>query len=96
MATDVMRIVDIEGFKTSLKPTAYMLMVPHEDKPGMIAKIGAILGDTNINISALQVGRTEDNSKSIMLFNLDSPANEQVLKAISDVQGCYEAKALTL
>ena len=96
MATDVMRIVDIEGFKTSLKPTAYMLMVPHEDKPGMIAKIGAILGDANINISALQVGRTEDNSKSIMLYNLDSPTNERDLKAISEVQGCYEAKALTL
>jgi D-3-phosphoglycerate dehydrogenase len=99
MATDVMRIVDIEGFKTSLKPTSYMLMVPHQDKPGMIAKIGTILGDANINISALQVGKSEKGDagdKSIMLFNLDSPVEAEVIQALTQVDGCYEATALSL
>jgi D-3-phosphoglycerate dehydrogenase len=99
MTTDVLRIVDIEGFKTSLKPTPYMLMVPHQDKPGMIAKIGTILGDANINISALQVGKSEKSDagdKSIMLFNLDSPVEADVIQALTQVDGCYEATALSL
>ncbi|XVJ50955.1 MAG: phosphoglycerate dehydrogenase [Vampirovibrio sp.] len=96
MAPDVIRIVDIEGFKTSLKPTDYMLMVPHEDKPGMIAQIGTILGNANINISALQVGKSGDGDKSIMLFNLDSPVEQEVLSQLGQVKGCYTAKALSL
>ena len=99
MAPDVLRIVDIEGFKTSLKPTPYMLMVPHQDKPGMIAKIGTILGDANINIAALQVGKSDhsdSNDKSIMLFNLDSPVEAKVIQALTQVDGCYEATALSL
>jgi D-3-phosphoglycerate dehydrogenase / 2-oxoglutarate reductase len=69
-------------------------MVPHEDKPGMIAKIGTVLGDANINIAALQVGKRREGGESIMLFNLDTPAEAITLKAIQQVEGCYGAIAL--
>jgi D-3-phosphoglycerate dehydrogenase / 2-oxoglutarate reductase len=94
IAKDMLRIVDIDGFRTSLKPTEHMLMVPHEDKPGMIAKIGAVLGDANINIAALQVGKRRQGDESIMLFNLDTPAEPDTLQAIQQVDGCYGAIAL--
>jgi D-3-phosphoglycerate dehydrogenase / 2-oxoglutarate reductase len=94
IAKDVLRIVDMDGFRTSLKPTAHMLMVPHEDKPGMIAKIGTVLGDANINISALQVGKSRADEKSIMLFNLDTPVEQTTLDAVRRVDGCFDAIAL--
>lgn len=95
MATDVMRIVDIDGFKTSLKPTAHVLLCPHEDKPGMVAKIGAVLGDNAINIAALQVGKHSDGN-SLMIFNLDSPVNEAVLQQIEALEGFTNPVAIAL
>lgn len=93
MAANIYRIVEIEGFKTSLRPTPHMMIVPHEDKPGMVAKVATILGNYDINISSLQVGE-RPTGDSIMLFNLDSPVPEPALLAISQVDGCRHAKAL--
>jgi len=95
MATDIIRVVDLDGFKTSIKPTPHMLVIPHEDKPGMIAKIGTVLGDANINISALQVGR-KDAGDSVMIFNLDSDADKDTLTAIDRVDGCHGSKSIHL
>jgi D-3-phosphoglycerate dehydrogenase len=93
MSAHIYRIVEIEGFKASLRPTPHMMIVPHEDKPGMVAKVATILGNYNINISSLQVGE-RPTGDSIMLFNLDSPVPEPALLEIGQVDGCSQAKAL--
>ena len=93
MSANIYRIVEIEGFKASLRPTPHMMIVPHEDKPGMVAKVATILGNYNINISSLQVGERLTGD-SIMLFNLDCAVPEPALLEISQVDGCNQAKAL--
>jgi D-3-phosphoglycerate dehydrogenase / 2-oxoglutarate reductase len=95
LSSQMLRIVEIDGFRASLKPTPSMMMVPHEDKPGMVAKVATVLGDANINISSLQVGEHPTGS-NMMIFNLDSPATPSVLTAIQALEGCYGATALSV
>ena len=98
LGNNLQRIVDLDGFKASLKPTAHMLMVPHEDKPGMVAKVATVLGDAGINIASLQVGQkleTQANaSASVMIFNLEAPVPAQQLQAITAIEGCFGATLL--
>jgi D-3-phosphoglycerate dehydrogenase len=98
LGNNLQRIVDLDGFKASLKPTAHMLMVPHEDKPGMVAKVATVLGNAGINIASLQVGQkleTQANtSASVMIFNLEAPVPAPQLQAITAIEGCFGATLL--
>src|SRR5690606_9299361 len=53
------RIVHINGFNIDFIPEGNLLYVLHKDRPGVIGRVGKILGDNDINIGAMQVGRKE-------------------------------------
>jgi D-3-phosphoglycerate dehydrogenase len=91
IADEIFRIVEMDGYPVNLEPTPYILITPHHDRPGMIAKVATALGQQGINISALQVARrgAEAGGESIMAFNLDNPPSDAVLQAIQQQEGIY-------
>jgi D-3-phosphoglycerate dehydrogenase / 2-oxoglutarate reductase len=93
------RIVELNGYPANIEPTKYILLTPHIDKPGMIAKVATVLGDNHINVSTLEVARkagTEAGGESMMVFNLDNPISPEVLKQIEGLDGIISAKFLAL
>jgi D-3-phosphoglycerate dehydrogenase len=91
ISEEIFRIVEMDGYQMALKPTPYILMTPHHDRPGMIAKVATLLGEEGINISALQVARKgpEAGGESIMVFNLDNPLSDGLLSKIRQLEGIY-------
>ena len=88
------RIVGIDDYEITIAPTQYLLLTPHHDRPGMIAKVAATLGDNGVNISALEVGRRKGaavGGESLMVFNLDSALDDGVLDLIKKQDGIYDA-----
>ena len=54
-----------KGFETSIKPEKHMLLVPHENKPSMIAQVATVIGEHNININRMNVAqKSKQLSKS--------------------------------
>jgi D-3-phosphoglycerate dehydrogenase len=98
ISEEIFRIVELDGYQMALKPTAYILITPHLDRPGMIAKVAAVLGEAGVNISAMQVARkgTEAGGESTMVFNLDNPPSEEVLSAIRKLEGIYGSLYINL
>jgi D-3-phosphoglycerate dehydrogenase / 2-oxoglutarate reductase len=45
-------------------PDGHILITEHFDKPGMIGKIGTVLGERGINIAATAVGRAPDHEQN--------------------------------
>ena len=60
LAKDIKRIIQINSYLTSIEPKKHMLLVPHINKPNMVAKVAGILGADNINISGMQVAQSFD------------------------------------
>jgi D-3-phosphoglycerate dehydrogenase / 2-oxoglutarate reductase len=91
ISDEIFRIVEMDGYQMALKPTSYILITPHHDRPGMIAKVATVLGEAGVNISALQVARKGPSAggESIMVFNLDNAPSEEVLAAIQKIEGIY-------
>lgn len=87
------RIVKIDDCYTSIAPAEHILLAPHKDKPGMIAKVATILGQSNTNISMMQVSKKDNNvgGESIMIINIDSPVEKEKLEEIKKVDGVYDA-----
>ena len=76
-----------------------MPVLPHKDKPGMVAQVATRLGKENINISMMQVGRrvrAQVGGESVMILNVDEPVNEGMLRQLQKIEGIYNAKYVTL
>jgi D-3-phosphoglycerate dehydrogenase / 2-oxoglutarate reductase len=48
---NIPRITKINGYYANIEPAHHMLVLPHHDRPGMIAQVAGLLGKENINIS---------------------------------------------
>jgi D-3-phosphoglycerate dehydrogenase len=84
---DEPRIVDIEGYAVDLVPKGDFLVVKHDDRPGMIGKIALSLGENNINIGSMQVGRKEVGGIQLMVLTVDHKINKKILNVISGLDG---------
>jgi D-3-phosphoglycerate dehydrogenase len=86
------RIVMINDYRVDVDPSGWLLIGPHLDQPGIIGKVGTILGDDKINISCMQVGHLPKAGTNIMVMTVDSDVPAQVLAKINDVKGLFGAK----
>ena len=97
IAKDMPRIIEINDHKMSIEPDEHILVVPHVNKPGMIAQVASVIGKDNVNISKMHVADNTGNGKlSIMLINIDSPVGADTLKMISAIDGISNAKYIHL
>jgi D-3-phosphoglycerate dehydrogenase len=90
------RLVGALGFDFDMVPEKHMLFIRNEDRPGMIGKLGSILGEHNINIGNMAVGRGEPGSRAAMAVTVDEPVPEEVLKTLEETTGFDEARSVTL
>ena len=90
------RLVEAMGFDLDVVPEKHMLFIRNEDQPGMIGRVGSILGDHGINIGNMAVGRGEPGSRAAMAVTVDEPVPEEVLRTFAEMPGFNEARAVTL
>ncbi|GGJ03292.1 D-3-phosphoglycerate dehydrogenase [Alicyclobacillus cellulosilyticus] len=90
------RIIEIDGYSVDAPPQGKILFTRHVDKPGMIGKIGTWLGNADINIAGMQVGRKETGGEAVMLLSVDRKVPEDVLAQIRQMEGIRFVRAIDL
>ncbi len=90
------RIVHIDGYHVDILPAGSMIMTQHIDKPGIIGKVGTLLGENNINIAGMHVGREKVGGRAIMVLLLDDAISSEMLKNIRSLQGMEKAQLVNL
>jgi len=88
--------VGVLDFDIEIAPSEFMAFVTYEDRPGMIGKVGTVLGESKINIGGLQVGRKAIDGIAGMGLNLDSPLTDDVLSLLESQDGIESARFLVL
>lgn len=84
----VERITEIDGYEVDLRPSAHLLFVRYDDRPGVVGNVGALLGEAGVNIASAQVSRGEAaGSEALMSLSLDSPVPPDVARHIGDTIG---------
>lgn len=86
------RIVQIDNFRVDVEPQGWLLIIPHEDHPGMVGKVGTVLGDNNINITSMQVGRTEAIGTNIMIVGMETEIQCSVMTKLRELSGIQGVK----
>lgn len=91
LAHDHQRIVRVDGFDIEVAPASNMVFFTYRDRPGIIGSVGTILGDRDINIATMDVGRTAKGEEALMVLTVDSPVPPDVLESIGET---IEAKSI--
>lgn len=79
------RIVRMRDLDMEFTPEGFILVLSYEDRPGVVGKIGSLLGRHNVNIAAMQVGRRAKRGRAIVVLILDedlTPEQIEELKAV--------------
>ena len=76
------RIVGIDGDAMDLAPARSMLITRHRDRPGTMGGIGSILGEADVNISAMTLARSKPRADAFMVLALDDEVPQAVADAI--------------
>ncbi|EIT86553.1 D-3-phosphoglycerate dehydrogenase [Fictibacillus macauensis ZFHKF-1] len=90
------RIVNMNGYVTDFMPEGAMIYIEHVDKPGVIGNVGKLLGDLDINIASMQVGRKKAGGEAIMLLTFDHELTKETEMKIRQLKDVVSAKSLAL
>jgi D-3-phosphoglycerate dehydrogenase len=80
LARRIPRIVGLDGHKLEVVPEGHLLVFANEDRPGVIGRVGTLLGDNNINIAQMQLGRSAPNQDAVAVLTIDSVIPEPVIE----------------
>ena len=91
-----LRLVDVDGVEVDTIPQGNVLLVRNEDTPGIVGRVGSVLGAQGINIARMGLGRKPGSGRAIMLIEVDSEVPAAALGELAKMPGVREARFLKL
>jgi D-3-phosphoglycerate dehydrogenase / 2-oxoglutarate reductase len=76
------RIVRVDDYRLEAVPSGFMLVFSNQDTPGVIGKIGTLLGSNQINIAGMQLGRVAPHGMAVAVVNVDSAIPPAIMHEI--------------
>lgn len=93
---DTPRIVGLYDHMIDLPPASHLLVVRNADVPGVIGRVGTILGDAGANIDDMDVGRSSGGEAALMALSTSESVPEDVVERLRGAEGVNEAIAIDL
>jgi D-3-phosphoglycerate dehydrogenase len=87
-------IVRMDHFPIEAVPEGHMLVFANQDIPGVIGRIGTILGNAQINIAGFRLGRLEPNGIAVCVVNVDAAIPSDILDTIRALPNLIYAKTV--
>ncbi len=91
-----LRLVDVDGVEVDTIPQGNILLVKNDDTPGIVGRVGTLLGAQGVNIARMGLGRKPGSGRAVMLIEIDSEAPAALLAELPKIPGIREARFLRL
>ncbi len=88
-------LVEVDGYDIELPIAPHMVLVRNSDTPGVIGRVGTILGDAGVNIADMAVGRTAGDG-AMMGISIDGELPEGALETVRAAEGVLAARYIRL
>ncbi|MHC1593551.1 MAG: phosphoglycerate dehydrogenase [Methermicoccaceae archaeon] len=90
------RLLKIDDYPVDIVPEGFILVLKHIDKPNIIGPCCVVLGEININIAGMQVGRLAKGGESIMVLSVDSEVPDEAIEKMESIDGVLNAKQVVV
>lgn len=97
VAHDGPHVVSIDGYWVDIPPgEGYLLLCENRDRPGMVGAVGTLLGEFDVNISFMNVGRHEKRGMALMVLALDEPLSPEQLERVRQIPDIFGVRLARL
>ncbi|XP_010556000.1 PREDICTED: D-3-phosphoglycerate dehydrogenase 3, chloroplastic [Tarenaya hassleriana] len=92
----VPRLTKVGLFGVDVSLEGSLILCKQVDQPGMIGKVGSILGEENVNVNFMSVGRIAPGKQAVMAIGVDEHPSKETLKKIGSISAIEEFVFLKL
>lgn len=89
-------IIGINDLWVDFPASGHLLLTSHRDRPGIIGRVGTILGQSDINISFMHVGRRGPRTDAIMVLGTDEITPPAITEQLASVAHVTWLRVVTL
>ncbi len=90
------RIVSINSRPVEARPSGVVLVLENTDRPGIVGRIGTLLGDHGVNIATMSLSRNEAGGTALTVLNLDTMMDDEILERIRASEDVKSAQIIQL
>jgi D-3-phosphoglycerate dehydrogenase len=90
------RIVSINSRPVEARPHGVLLVLENTDRPGMVGRIGTLLGDHGVNIATMSLSRNQAGGTALTVLNLDTAPGDELLTEIRASEDIHSAQVIEL
>ncbi|MGH9456784.1 MAG: phosphoglycerate dehydrogenase [Thermoanaerobaculia bacterium] len=90
------RIVAVNAFRVEFEPAGYLMFMVNRDVPGVVGKVGTILGDREINIAEYNLARAPEGGVAMAFVTIDSPLDDATLEFIRSLREMEDVRLVRL
>lgn len=90
------RLVKVDNYSVDVTPIGHIVVIHHQDQPGVIGKMGALLAEHDVNIATMQVDRSDVGGEAIMLLKTDRHVEAAALEALTKLHEINDVIAIDL
>ena len=90
------RIVSVNNFRVEFKPEGHLIYIINKDVPGVVGKVGTLLGDREINIAEYNLARTASGGKAMAIITVDTPLDAETLSFLKSYREMVDVKQVRL
>jgi len=90
------RIVSINSRPVEARPQGVVLVLENADRPGMVGRIGTLLGEHGVNIATMSLSRNQAGGTALTVLNLDTAPRAELLREICASEDIHSAQVIQL
>src|SRR5205823_6794772 len=88
------RIVSVNSRPVEARPHGVVLVLENTDRPGMVGRIGTLLGGHGVNIATMSLSRNQAGGTALTILNLDTAPGDDLLKEIRASEDILSAQVI--
>ena len=93
---NLIRLLSIDNVYLDFRPQGNVLYFKNQDTPGVVGKIGTLLGSSGINIASMKLGRVQEAPVAYGVVSVDGDLPDSVIQSMKKIPEIVEARALRL
>ena len=90
------RIVSVNSRPVEARPHGIVLVLENTDRPGIVGRVGTLLGDHGVNIATMSLSRNQAGGSALTVLNLDTAPSEELLAEIRASGDIHSAQVIEL
>jgi len=89
------RLTKIDGFHVDVPPRRTLIVLTNKDVPGVIGRVGTLLGEARINIASYHQSRMAPGGDALAAISVDDPVPPDVCRKLLDLPDVRSATVVS-